>query len=153
MKVSTADAPRREADILRALGHSPEVDSPGRVTIPIIQDEFHLDGINGCHRCYVTPPAQSSVDAANFCDFFTVETARTLVAQLILAVSYTHARGFVHGDIHLGNALIRLPPALTASLLNNSMKDMPNPKPSLLSVLMKNLFLLMFLRLQPCQRG
>ncbi|KOC13230.1 hypothetical protein AFLA70_57g003811 [Aspergillus flavus AF70] len=29
-----------------------------------------------------------------------------------MAVEYTHTRGVVHGDLHLGNALLRLPAAL-----------------------------------------
>ncbi|KAK6822115.1 hypothetical protein RU639_006683 [Aspergillus parasiticus] len=37
------------------------------------------------------------------------DCARALLAELILAVAYIHAQGIVHGDIHLGNALIRLP--------------------------------------------
>ncbi|THC92389.1 hypothetical protein EYZ11_008135 [Aspergillus tanneri] len=37
-----------------------------------------------------------------------METARALVAELVLAVAYTRAQGFVNGDIHLGNALICL---------------------------------------------
>ncbi|KAB8270304.1 kinase-like protein [Aspergillus minisclerotigenes] len=96
VKISTGDSSPHEADILCAIANSPEVDDPGRSMIPIIQDRFEIQGPNGCHKCYLTPPAQSS-------------TARALVAELVLAVAYIHAQGIVHGDIHLGNALIRLP--------------------------------------------
>ncbi|PGH23068.1 hypothetical protein AJ80_02842 [Polytolypa hystricis UAMH7299] len=108
IKVSTTNAPPREAEILCALAESSEIDTPGRGMVPIVQDQFELQGPNGCHRCYVTPPAQGSVAESKFCDLFVVETARVLVARLVLAVVYTHARGLVHGDIHLGNSLIRL---------------------------------------------
>ncbi|KAM3441001.1 hypothetical protein MY4824_001785 [Beauveria thailandica] len=35
--------------------------------------------------------------------------ARAIAAQLVLAVAYLHDNGFVHGDLHLGNVLLRLP--------------------------------------------
>ncbi|KKZ61738.1 hypothetical protein EMCG_03767 [[Emmonsia] crescens] len=98
IKVSTANAPPREAEILHALvNFSDTKGGPGREMVPVVQDRFELQGPNGCHRCYVTSPAQSSVAAAKFCDLFTVETARVLVAQLVSAVAYIHFRGVVHG--------------------------------------------------------
>lgn len=99
VKISTANAPAREAAVLRALAdYSSEVEiMTGRDMVPIVQDQFELQSPNGFHRCYVTSPAQGSVATAKFCDLFTVETARVLVAQLVLAVAYIHSRGFVHG--------------------------------------------------------
>ncbi|XP_044716986.1 kinase [Hirsutella rhossiliensis] len=84
VKVGTADAQNREAEILRAIADSTasSADPRWRAMIPIIHDEFEIQGPNGRHRCLVT---------------------------LVLAVAYTHGRGCGHGDIHLGNALIRLP--------------------------------------------
>ncbi|GKZ16482.1 hypothetical protein AbraIFM66951_000290 [Aspergillus brasiliensis] len=81
----------------------------GRPLIPIILDEFGIEGPNGRHQCLVTAPAQSSVSTALFSRHFQLETARALVAELALAVACVHAQGYVHGDIHLGNILIRLP--------------------------------------------
>ncbi|KAE8310745.1 hypothetical protein BDV41DRAFT_590124 [Aspergillus transmontanensis] len=98
VKISIGDSSPHEADILCAIANSPEDYDPGRSMIPIIQDIFEIQGPNGCHKCYIAPPAQSSADCA-----------RALLAELILAVAYIHAQGIVHGDIHLGNALIRLP--------------------------------------------
>lgn len=98
IKVSTANAPSREAEILHALADSSEFKcAPGRDMVPVVPDRFELQGPNGCHRCYVTSPAQSSVAAAKFCDLFTVETARVLATQLVSAVAYIHSRGVVHG--------------------------------------------------------
>lgn len=130
VKISTADAPAREVEALNTLAES-SPDHPNRSMIPIIQDQFELQGPNGRHRCYTTFPARSSVSAAKFCCCFPIAIARAVAAQLILAVAYTHSRGFVHGgrhvhqlacitgpyvnltrlnaDIHLGNILLRLP--------------------------------------------
>ncbi|DAA74230.1 TPA_exp: Uncharacterized protein A8136_3728 [Trichophyton benhamiae CBS 112371] len=113
VKVSTADSTPREADVLCTIASSSShPDHPGRAMIARIQDQFELQGPNGRHLCYVTAPARCSVAAANFCRLFAVETARSLATQLVLAVAYIHGQGFVHGDIHLGNVLIRLPSSL-----------------------------------------
>ncbi|KPM45164.1 hypothetical protein AK830_g1413 [Neonectria ditissima] len=40
---------------------------------------------------------------------FNADVARALAAQLVLAVASMHAQGFIHGDLHLGNVLLRLP--------------------------------------------
>lgn len=98
VKISTADSYSREANALQAVvDHSSNYDHSGKEMIPVIQDQFEICGPNGCHKCYVTAPASSSVAAANFSRLFKIETARALVSQLILAVAYTHAQGFVHG--------------------------------------------------------
>ncbi|KAK2873820.1 hypothetical protein FQN49_002044 [Arthroderma sp. PD_2] len=112
IKVNTGDSSSNEADVLDTITNSSLADHPGRAMIPILRDQFELQGPNGCHRCYVTSPAQSSIAEASLFRLFAIKTTRALVAQLILAVAYTHAQGFVHGDIHLGNALIRLPSSL-----------------------------------------
>ena len=75
--------------------------------IPIIQDQFEIQGPNGCHRCYVTAPAQSSVAEARFSRLFKISTARALVVELILAIAYTHAQGFVHGGKPVGGGPIQ----------------------------------------------
>jgi serine/threonine protein kinase len=36
--------------------------------------------------------------------------ARSLAAQLVLVVDFIHAQGIVHGDLHLGNILLKVPP-------------------------------------------
>ncbi|EFR04265.1 CMGC/SRPK protein kinase [Nannizzia gypsea CBS 118893] len=113
VKVSAADSTPRDADVLRTIAASSSyLDHPGRTMIPTVKDQFELQGPNGCHRCYVMTPARCSLSEATLFRLFTIETARSLVAQLVLAVAYTHNQGFVHGSIHLGNALLRLPSSL-----------------------------------------
>ncbi|KAJ6036718.1 protein kinase-like protein [Penicillium herquei] len=66
--------------------------------IPILQDHFKAESLNGVHECYVTSPARISVaNSIEMRSFFSVEVARSLVAQLIHAVAYIHSRGIVHG--------------------------------------------------------
>lgn len=105
VKVSTADSSLREADIIRAITESSQPDDQGRAMIPIIQYQFEIKGPNGCHRCYVTSPAQSSVAAAHFSYLFTIETARVVVAQLVLAVAYIHQKGIIHGGKSISKSL------------------------------------------------
>lgn len=104
VKISTANAPAHEVEALNILGRS-ESDNPGRAMIPRIRDQFELRGPYGCHRCYTTFPARSSVKNAQSC-CFPIATARIVVAQLVLAVAYTHSRGFVHGGKHIHHILI-----------------------------------------------
>lgn len=97
VKVTTGDSPSREAEILSAITYSFQDDCSGRAMIPLIQDRFEVQSPNGSHRCYVTLPVQSSVAAAGFSSFFSLDTARALASGLVLAIAYTHARGLVHG--------------------------------------------------------
>ncbi|KAM5486096.1 hypothetical protein MaudMau93_005170 [Microsporum audouinii] len=106
LKINTADSSSQESEVLLALAQS---DHPCRVMIPLIRDQFELEGPNGSHRCFVTSPARCSLDDAQDSDCFPLETARVLVAQSLMVVAYIHSRGFVHGDIHPGNILLRLP--------------------------------------------
>lgn len=100
VKVNTADAPTDEVDILRVLRKSQYFHwHPGQVMVPFVWDEFELQGPNGYHRCYVTAPARSSVAAARLSSCFKIDIARAIAAQMIFAVAYTHARGFVHGGM------------------------------------------------------
>jgi hypothetical protein len=101
VKVGTGDSNPREAEILELLNSaSPSLNHPGRSMIPTVQDRFLLRGPNGTHPCYVTAPAMCSISGAKDASYnrlFQASTARSLIAQLVLAVAYTHARGVVHG--------------------------------------------------------
>ncbi|KAJ5188447.1 hypothetical protein N7491_004772 [Penicillium cf. griseofulvum] len=129
VKVCTADSNPRELDVLSELA-SPQQNqdtSPGRTVIPSQQtqgvslgramipsvlDTFNIRGPNGTHVCYVTTPARMSLSEAkdeSYNRLFQLEVARALVAQLVIAVEYVHSQGFVHGDLHYGNVLLRLP--------------------------------------------
>ncbi|PWY64779.1 kinase-like protein [Aspergillus sclerotioniger CBS 115572] len=112
IKVSAADSSAHEGEILRSITDNCPTTAQGRSMIPVVLNQFEIQGPNGHHRCYVTAPAQSSVSAAMFCRRFQIETARVLAAQLVLAVSCLHFQGVVHGDIHLGNVLLRLSSSL-----------------------------------------
>ncbi|KAI0451814.1 kinase-like domain-containing protein [Xylaria acuta] len=81
VKVGTAGADRREADILSQLRRGA--------------------------RC-------SLLDAKEASDprLFQLGVARSLAAQLTMAVSLVHSQGYAHGDLHLGNLLLQLPSSL-----------------------------------------
>lgn len=96
--------------------------SVGVHNIPPIWDEFTIDGSNGTYPCVVTVPARLTVaeaQEASYTRLFQLKVARVIVAQLIKAVAFIHARGYVHADLHLGNALLELP---------KSMAKMPSDK-------------------------
>lgn len=96
--------------------------SVGVHSIPPIWDEFTIDGPNGTHRCIVTVPARMTVaeaHEASYTRLFQLKVARAIVAQLIKAVAFMHARGYVHADLHLGNALLKFP---------NNIAEMPSEK-------------------------
>nr|POE67015.1 isoform 2 of srsf protein kinase 2 [Quercus suber] len=98
-----ADANRLEIDILSQLTKSAvSWDDLNRQSslIPMVLDRFDLSGPNGTHPCFVTVPAQCSVlDAreASGSALFPLEVARSLGAQLTMAVSLVHSEGYAHG--------------------------------------------------------
>ncbi|EED16447.1 srpk, putative [Talaromyces stipitatus ATCC 10500] len=105
IKVCTANSnPVHESRILSRLTSScgQSLNKPGRRMVPSILDNFTIKGPNGEHACYVTVPARGSLSA--------MKDARALAAQLALAVDYIHSQGVVHGDLHLGNVLLEMPP-------------------------------------------
>lgn len=88
----------QESDILGLLGQGDA--HPGKDIIPPVLDEFVLDGPNGTHRCLVTVPARMSVAEAKDVSssrLFQLPVARAIVAQLVQAVAFLHARGVVYG--------------------------------------------------------
>ncbi|PWY81554.1 kinase-like protein [Aspergillus sclerotioniger CBS 115572] len=106
VKVSIADTPLHETNILRALA------TPGHESIPTPLDRFELRGPNGTHRCYTMIPAQCDLREASFSRLFPIEVARALSGSLTLAIAYIHSRGMfmeVSDDIHLRNILVKLP--------------------------------------------
>ncbi|KAI0816352.1 kinase-like domain-containing protein [Xylaria sp. FL0064] len=118
IKVGTADADIREIDILSKLASagtgSPAADKASMV-LPAI-DRFCTAGPNGNHPCFVTSPASCSLgDSKEACNWslFQLDVARSLCAQLAMAVCFIHSEGYAHGDLHLGNLLLRLPSSLS----------------------------------------
>lgn len=72
--------------------------------IPVILDRFYLKGPNGTHPCLVTLPARCSLRDAREASgsyLFQLDVARSLAAQLVLAVSLVHSQGYAHGGEHL----------------------------------------------------
>ncbi|KAE8321531.1 kinase-like domain-containing protein [Aspergillus sergii] len=77
VKVCIAGSKLREANILRAL--SPSSPYPGSNSIPVLLDEFELNGPNGNHSCYTMTPARCNLREVSFSHLFPLEVARALV--------------------------------------------------------------------------
>ncbi|PWY95987.1 kinase-like protein, partial [Aspergillus sclerotioniger CBS 115572] len=95
LKVNIADALPNEAKVLKALSTSLLSSSPvhlGRDLVPAILDEFEVQDLR----------------EISFSRLFPIDVARALCYGLVQAVAYTHSQGHVHGDIHLGNIMIKL---------------------------------------------
>ncbi|KAI1748518.1 kinase-like domain-containing protein [Xylaria castorea] len=126
VKVGTADPDIREADILSQLrkGVAASCRVEEKVSmIPLTLDRFNIEGPNGTHPCFVTLPARCNLrDAKEASDsrLFQLDVARSLAAQLTLAISLVHSQGYAHGDLHLGNLLFQLP----SSLANLSLDEL-----------------------------
>ncbi|RSL98212.1 hypothetical protein CDV31_012697 [Fusarium ambrosium] len=102
VKVGTADSDQRDVDILSRLSSSTLQDGdPGKDFILPVLDRFSVHGPNGTHPCFVATPARCSLadtKEASVSRLFQLTVARSLAAQLTMAVAYTHKRGLVHGD-------------------------------------------------------
>ncbi|KAJ5268309.1 hypothetical protein N7524_005768 [Penicillium chrysogenum] len=112
VKINTADSPSRETKVLKALSAPLPPSSPihpGRDLVPKLLDEFEVQGPNGKHTCYTVTPTQCNLREISFSRLFSIEVARALSYKLVEAVAYTHSQGFIHGDIHLNNVLVKLP--------------------------------------------
>ncbi|GKZ65025.1 hypothetical protein AnigIFM60653_007610 [Aspergillus niger] len=112
VKICTADSDSKEAGILITLTHPhyPATSHPGKTMLPSIRDTFSIHGPNGEHTCYVTSPARASLSDlkdGSWLRLFKLDVARAFAAQLVLAVDYIHTREFIHGDIHMGNILLK----------------------------------------------
>lgn len=101
IKVGTAASNYKEIDILNRLAnHISGEKSLGKGLIPSVFDHFHVHGPNGTHPCLVTTLATCSLAhtiVAGDHEPFQTNVARSLAAQLAMAVAYMHSVGFVHG--------------------------------------------------------
>lgn len=73
-------------------------------------DSFLLRGPNGTHLALVHPVLGSLEDLPH------LAVAQPLCRQLAEGVAFLHARGVVHGDLHLGNVGVSLPTLQTHSM-------------------------------------
>ncbi|EEP76495.1 predicted protein [Uncinocarpus reesii 1704] len=123
LKISTAESIERklvertdESAILLQLGNA-ESSLPGRTMVQTLRDEFTFSGPNGVHKCLVSNAARVSIMesklASNHC-LFSLPAARAIASQIILGLQFIHAQGIVHGDLHLGNVFLNLPPDIQA---------------------------------------
>ncbi|KAK8075705.1 kinase-like protein [Apiospora hydei] len=127
--------PRREPSILRALSESvPSTQETAQgafdasTTIPQVLEVFNVRGPNGIHVCYTKTLAQGNLKEASFNRLFPIEVARLLAARLALAVSLIHSQGFVHGDIHLRNVLVKLPSTIDELSIADFRKTFGEPE-------------------------
>ncbi|KAK6826749.1 hypothetical protein RU639_004558 [Aspergillus parasiticus] len=115
VKICTGNSNPREMDIISILTRprDPAVKTPGRTMVPSILDTFTINGPNGNHACYVTVPARASLSGVkdgSWIRLFQLDVARALAAQLVLVVDYIHTQGIIHGDLHMGNILLKSMP-------------------------------------------
>jgi serine/threonine-protein kinase SRPK3 len=132
VKVCTADSNPKEVEIISTLTrpHCSPVNNPGKTMVPSILDRLTIHGPNGNHVCYVAAPARASLSGVkdgSWIRLFQLDVARSLAAQLILVVDYVHAQGIIHGDFHLGNILLKIPPKFDQLSLEQLYEKAPGP--------------------------
>ncbi|KAG5964010.1 hypothetical protein E4U56_002513 [Claviceps arundinis] len=114
IKVGTSDADQVEFDMLSQVTRSPlrgNIWKTNEMLIHPVIDHFRASGPNGTHSCLVTPPARCNlrdVKGEGCYHILQLDAARSLAAQLVIALSLIHDRGYAHGDLHLGNLLLQL---------------------------------------------
>ncbi|KAF9463673.1 kinase-like domain-containing protein [Collybia nuda] len=76
-------------------------------------DDFKVEGPNGTHQCIVTevlgPGLNADPDELYDEGQFPIGVAKTMILQVARGVAYLHGCGVVHGDLHAGNILFRIP--------------------------------------------
>ncbi|CVK95263.1 related to dis1-suppressing protein kinase dsk1 [Fusarium mangiferae] len=84
------------------------------------------------HPCFVTALARCSLrDAQDAADFymFQLPVARSIASQMVYVVAYIHRQGLAHGDLHLGNFLLRLPSTIDHLSDNQIYEKFSPPRP------------------------
>lgn len=114
LKIGAADSRLHETNMIKVLSDAKSnvsntaVAASGAAAMPALLDEFTVDGPNGTHPCYTTAVAECNIrDCLSF-KMFRLDVARALALKLVSAVAFMHSQGHVHGDIHLGNAMLKL---------------------------------------------
>ncbi|CAG8133984.1 unnamed protein product [Penicillium nalgiovense] len=118
-----------ELKALQAFSTPPYVRQHRRCRLfPLVFDQFEIHGPNGAHSCYTTAPARCNVRDVSYSRLFHLDVARAPAGGLALAVIHTHSKGYVHGDIHLSNILIRLPSSLDQLSMEQSYEKYWEPE-------------------------
>ncbi|CCE29213.1 related to dis1-suppressing protein kinase dsk1 [Claviceps purpurea 20.1] len=139
IKVEIAQSDGSEGDILTEISQSlanSNISNDKKLLIPTLLDRFEISGPEGTHPCLVTLPARHNLKNAQYnagTELFQLDVARSLAAQLAIAVSIVHEQGYAHGgelsrditgfqnfsadthravDIHLRNVLLQLTTSL-----------------------------------------
>ncbi|KKP02031.1 CMGC/SRPK protein kinase [Trichoderma harzianum] len=100
-----------ELQILQTITRTGDPTHPGHKHVSHLLDSFYHQGPNGRHLCIVLEllgPKVSSVVNRRPNYRLDGRLARRISSQLLLAVDYIRSCGVVHGDIHLGNVLLRV---------------------------------------------
>ncbi|PWY71751.1 kinase-like protein [Aspergillus heteromorphus CBS 117.55] len=133
LKISTAEAAERTAHEWQFLTQLTQANSqlPGNAMVQTLLDSFLFSGPNGSHRCLVMDPARVNINEAKEAAdhrILHLPAARAIAAQLVLGVQFIHSQGIVHGNLHLGNILLRLPPSLQHMTPNQLYKRAGKPE-------------------------
>ncbi|KAL8858289.1 MAG: hypothetical protein Q9178_005152 [Gyalolechia marmorata] len=102
----------RELQIFQSIRETGNLHHPGHKHVTQLLDWFHHDGPNGRHLCLVLELLGPQVQAvAERGQNYRLDgnLARRVSRQLLYATNYLHSCGVVHGDIHTGNVLFRVP--------------------------------------------
>ncbi|KAF8485412.1 kinase-like domain-containing protein [Gautieria morchelliformis] len=117
LKVLAADVSKvSEVAILRRLKQRQLNDggSDGQEFLVEYLDDFKVEGPNGTDQCIVTEVLGPSIGDDDLDEIYDdeqypIDIAKNLVAQVMRGVAYLHSCGVVHGDLHVGNILFRIP--------------------------------------------
>ncbi|KAL8840026.1 MAG: hypothetical protein Q9170_001510 [Blastenia crenularia] len=110
--VAAASKKSTESRILQHLRDQCDKQDERMRLLPILLDEFWIDGPNGQHRCLVTEPAGCDVATSKEDHPFTLPLmiARAVAAQAVIGIASIHRKGIIHGDLYPRNMLFALPP-------------------------------------------
>ncbi|KAG6181989.1 hypothetical protein E4U27_002050 [Claviceps purpurea] len=138
IKVGIAQSDGSEGDILTDISQSlasSNVSNDKKLMIPTVLDRFEFRGPKGTHPCLVTLPARCTLEDALYKArrrLVQLDLARSLAAQLAIAVSIVHEKGYAHGDLHLNNFLLQLPSSLDDLSVEKLYETYGEPKKRLL---------------------
>ncbi|KAG6126960.1 hypothetical protein E4U12_006172 [Claviceps purpurea] len=142
IKVGIAQSDGSEGDILTEISQSlasSNVSNDKKLMIPTVLDRFEVRGPKGTHPCthpcLVTLPARCTLEDALYKErrrLLPLDLARSLAAQLAIAVSIVHEKGYAHGDLHLNNFLLQLPSSLDDLSVEKLYETYGEPKKRLL---------------------